>query len=296
MHEAMASIPHTTKTWHDVIPAKRDKQYRGIRKSAYGQLQLHETPVSERKRGTNAHSSASVPIFRQASLPLHTTTVHGRLHSRTVPKAPQCYHHAGLRMGSQCADSWLSRQFHPMGPLYTPLTPLRSMLPCAKEAATARSKLLPGTECGSCQLGLCAQHRALFLLASGLCVCSSPRFHIFPPSRHKAPSVLAIPCGCQGPVAEGLQKPLCKASHRAWAADFPSATHPTQRRRALSQLALVLTHWEPWGNGIQEDSSQSGLSESSSEGLRCCGQPRHLMQLLKGTHSQWGLWARRYPG
>lgn len=95
-----------------------------------------------------------MPIFRQASLPLHTTTVHGGLHSRTEPKAPQCYHHAGLRMGSQCADSWLSRQFHPMGPLYTPPTPLRSMLPCAKEAATAWSKLLPGTECGSCQLGL----------------------------------------------------------------------------------------------------------------------------------------------
>lgn len=105
----------------------------------------------------------------------------------------------------------------------------------------------------------CAQHRALFLLASGPCVCSSPRFHIFPPSRHKAPSVLGIPCGCQGPVAGGLQKPLFKASHGAWAADFPSATHPTQRRRALSQLALVLTHWEPWGDGIQEDSSQPGF-------------------------------------
>lgn len=104
------------------------------------------------------------------------------------------------------------------------------------------------------------QHRALFLLALEPCVRSSPHFHIFPPSRHKARSVLGIPCGCQGPVAgEGLQKPLYKASHEARAADFPSATHPTQRRRALSQLSLVLTHWEPWGVGIQEDRSQPGF-------------------------------------
>lgn len=163
-------------------------------------------------------------------------------------------------MDSQGTDSLQpSRQLHPLGPLYTPLIPLRSMLPCAKEAATAWSKVLPGTECGSCQLGLlCTTPCPVSPGIRALCLLQ-PSFSHLPPSRHKAPSVLGFPCGCQGPVAEGLQKPLYKASPGARAADFPSATHPTQRRRALSQLALVLTHWEPWGDGIQEDSRQNGF-------------------------------------
>lgn len=124
----------------------------------------------------------------------------------------------------------------------------------------------------------CTQHRALFLLALEPCVYSSPHFHIFPPSRHKAHSVLAIPCGCQGPVAgEGFRSHFIKQATRP----RRLATHPTQRRWALSQLALVLTHWEPWGVGIQEDRSQP-------EGLGCCGQPGQLMQLLKDIHSLLG--------
>lgn len=77
-------------------------------------------------------------------------------------------------------------------------------------------------------------------------------------------------------------------------ADFPATAPPTQRRGARSQLALVLTRWEPWGVGIHGDGNgeplaQTPLLASSSGVTACCGQPRQPDEELKDVHSLWGL-------
>lgn len=58
-----------------------------------------------------------------------------------------------------------------------------------------------------------AQHAALFLLDWGPCIRSSPHFHVFLPSRHKACSVLQSWHGGQVLVeGEGPEKSLYKTA------------------------------------------------------------------------------------
>lgn len=58
-----------------------------------------------------------------------------------------------------------------------------------------------------------------------------------------------------------------RPSHEARAADFPFTTHPTQRRGAQLQPALVLTRWEPRGVGIHGDGIRKPLAGNSASGI-----------------------------
>lgn len=65
-----------------------------------------------------------------------------------------------------------------------------------------------------------------------------------------------------------------RPSHKAQAADFPLATHPTQRRGARAQPTLVLTHWEPQGVRTHRDGTGELLAANPTSGIFLgCGQP-----------------------
>lgn len=124
-------------------------------------------------------------------------------------------------------------------------------------------QLLPRNECAACQL--CPRHQyhttpSFSWNQSPVSASSSqPSFsRLFPTDTRAAQfwraGTVAKARWREKALKNHFMKHPCsrRPSHKAQAADFPLATHPTQRRGAQAQPALVLTHWEPQGVRTQQ--------------------------------------------